>query len=73
MIHEEARVLIRAEKMSKYYKLGSVTEEAVKSLDTRILQGEFVMIQGLDGNRKNSFYNLLGCLERPDAGKYYFD
>lgn len=73
MIHEEARILIRTEKMSKYYKLGSVMEEAVKLLDTRILQGEFVMIQGLEGNRKNSFYNLLGCLERPDAGKYYFD
>jgi putative ABC transport system ATP-binding protein len=73
MIHEETRILIRTEKMSKCYKLGSTTEEAVKCLDIRIMQGEFVMIQGLNGYRKNAFYSLLGCLERPNAGKYYFD
>ena len=73
MIHEKARVLIRTENMSKYYKLGAQLEEAVKSLDTRIMQGEYIMIQGLNGNQKNAFFNLLGCLEKPDAGKYFFD
>lgn len=73
MIREEARVLIRTESMSKYYKLGNRTGEAVISLDTRIIQGEFVMIQGIGGNQKNAFFNLLGCIERPDTGKYYFD
>lgn len=73
MIHVEARVLIRTESMSKYCKLGNRTGEAVRSLDTRIMQGEFVMIQGISGNQKNAFFNLLGCLERPEGGKYFFD
>lgn len=73
MIHEDARVLIRTEGVCKFYKLGDCIEEAMKSLDTRIMQGEFVIIQGISGNQKKAFFNLLGCIERPDAGKLYFD
>ncbi|HYE84651.1 MAG TPA: ATP-binding cassette domain-containing protein [Clostridia bacterium] len=73
MIHENARVLIRTESMSKYYKLENETGGAVKNLDMRILQGEFVVLEGLYGNQKDVFFNCLGCLEKPDEGKYFFD
>ncbi len=73
MILDEARVLIRTENMCKSYKLGSNIKEAVVDLDIRIMQGEFVIIEGLKGNEKKAFFNLLGCLEKPDKGKYFFD
>jgi putative ABC transport system ATP-binding protein len=73
MILNESRVLIRTENLSKSYKLGNEMTEAVKEVDIKIVHGEFVVIDGLSGIRKNVFVNLIGCLERPTAGKYYFD
>lgn len=73
MILDDARVLIRTENMCKSCRLGNELAEAVKGLDLTIRQGEFVIIEGLKGSRKNAFFNVIGCLERPDTGKYYFD
>lgn len=73
MILNESRVLIRTEKLSKSYKLGNEMKEAVREVDIKIVQGEFVIIKGLSGLQKNAFINLMGCLERPTMGKYYFD
>ncbi|HYF83462.1 MAG TPA: ATP-binding cassette domain-containing protein [Clostridia bacterium] len=73
MILNESRVLIRTEKLSKSYKLGNEMKVAVREVDIKIVQGEFVIIEGLRGLQKNVFVNLMGCLERPTVGKYYFD
>jgi putative ABC transport system ATP-binding protein len=73
MISDEPRVLLRAERLNKDCRLGSKSEAAVSDLDIKIMQGEFVIVEGLRGIQKNAFFNLLGCLERPDSGKYFFD
>lgn len=73
MILDEARVLVRTENMSKSCRLGNDMKEALKELDIRIMQGEFVIIQGLKGAQRKTFFNIMGCLEKPDAGKYFFD
>jgi putative ABC transport system ATP-binding protein len=73
MILDEAKVLIKTENLYKSYKVGNETKEAVKDANIRIMRGEFVVIEGLSGMPKNIFFNLLGCLDRPSAGKYYFD
>lgn len=73
MILDKNRVLVMTENMSKSYRLGNEIVEAVKDADIRILQGEFIIIEGLRGTKKNVFFNLMGCLERPTTGKYYFD
>jgi putative ABC transport system ATP-binding protein len=73
MILDESKVLIRTEKLSKSYQLGNEIKEALRDIDIRILQGELVIIEGLNGLQKNVFFNLMGCLEKPTSGKYYFD
>jgi len=73
MIFDETRVLIRTEQLCKSYRFGNEMEEAVSGVDIRIMQGEFIVVEGFFGKRKNAFFNLMGCLERPDAGKYFFD
>lgn len=73
MILDESRVLILTENLYKSYKLGNEIKEVVTSLDIRITQGESIIIRGLCGIQKNVFFNLLSCLEKPTAGKYYFD
>lgn len=61
------------ENVSKRYRLGNELKEAVANLELRVMQGEFAIVEGLCGIQKNAFFNLIGCLERPDAGKYYYD
>lgn len=73
MIHDRTRILLRTEGLYKSCTTGSSTEEAVCGLDLSIRQGEYVVIRGISGIHKNTFFNLLGCLERPDSGKYFFD
>lgn len=73
MIFDKNRVLIRTENMSKSCMHGNETIEAVKDANIRVLQGEFIIIEGLSGTKKSIFFNLIGCLERPISGKYYFD
>lgn len=73
MSHDGSRILIRTEKLCKSYRVGNELKDAVRDADLRIRQGEFIVIQGLYGLQKNVFFNLVGCLEKPTSGKYYFD
>jgi len=73
MSYDRTRILIRAEDLCKRCRPGNRAEEAVSVPDLMIRQGEFVVIKGISGTHKTAFFNLLGCLERPDSGKYYFD
>jgi len=73
MIHDRTRILFRTEALYKSCVIGGRHEEAVCGLDLCIRQGEYVLLRGINGAQKKAFFNLLGCLERPDSGKYYFD
>lgn len=59
--------------LCKYCKQDGETLEVVRDVNIRVMQGEYVIIDGIKGRQKNSFFNLLGCLERPSKGKYIFD
>ncbi len=45
----------------------------LKSLNLEIKQGEFVSIMGPSGSGKSTLLNLIGMLDRPSAGEYYFN
>ena len=65
-----AQPLIDLSGVSRTYQLGSVTVEALRSVDLRVRQGEFLAIVGPSGSGKTTLMNILGCLDRPTAGSY---
>lgn len=57
----------------KYEKNGRIMVEAVKNADLVIKKGEFVAIIGPSGSGKSTLMNILGMLDRPTSGEYYFE
>jgi putative ABC transport system ATP-binding protein len=68
-----ASTVIRVEDVHKYYELGETRVHALRGVSVDIHRSEFLAIMGASGSGKSTFMNLLGCLDRPSAGRYLLE
>jgi len=59
--------------LSKIYKTGKISVEALRKIDIDIDENEFVAIVGPSGSGKSTLMNIIGCLDTPSTGDYYLD
>jgi putative ABC transport system ATP-binding protein len=64
--------LIRLIEVRKVYGKGEAAVTALDRVNLRIDPGEFVAVLGPSGSGKSTAMNILGCLDTPTAGHYYF-
>jgi putative ABC transport system ATP-binding protein len=55
----------------KSYETGTVSVHALRGIDARIDQGEYVAVIGPSGSGKSTLMNILGCLDVPTSGEYH--
>ncbi|MCJ7765689.1 MAG: ABC transporter ATP-binding protein, partial [Thiovulaceae bacterium] len=64
--------MIRLEKVTKSYGSGEGETRVLNEIDLEIGKGEFVAIMGPSGSGKSTLLNILGALDVPSGGNYFF-
>ncbi len=65
--------MIRTEKLTKIFRTEEVETMALSNVDIHVKKGEFVAIMGPSGCGKSTLLNIIGLLDNPSEGSYYFD
>jgi len=65
--------MLQLEKIRKTYRMGEVDVPILHGIDLTVLRGDYIAIMGASGSGKSTLMNIMGCLEQPSEGRYYFD
>jgi len=65
--------MIEVKNITKVYKKTNLENRVLKDISFSIDQGEFVAIIGPSGSGKSTLMHILGCLDVPTSGKYFFE
>jgi len=64
---------IEVSNLRKDFHVGDITVHALRGIDLKIAQGDFVSIMGTSGSGKSTMLTILGCLDKPTSGTYILD
>ncbi|MBT1696290.1 ABC transporter ATP-binding protein [Fulvivirgaceae bacterium PWU4] len=62
--------MIETHAISRTYKMGNQTVNALQSISISINKGEYVAFMGPSGSGKSTLMNIVGCLDTPTSGTY---
>ncbi len=65
--------LIELKDIHKTYYLGDIDVPVLKGISLEIEKSEFVGLMGASGSGKSTLMNILGCLDHPTSGEYWFE
>jgi len=66
-------MVIEIKKLTKSYSLGDSEVPVLHGIDLSIKRNEYVAIMGPSGSGKSTLMNILGCLDNPTTGNYFFN
>ena len=65
--------VIRLQGISRSYRMGAETIDALRDVSLSIEPNEYVAIMGQSGSGKSTLMNVVGCLDSPTAGEYWLN
>ncbi len=66
-------MLIEIKDLHKNYSIGEIDIPALREINLKIDRNEYVSIMGPSGSGKSTLMNILGCLDTPTSGHYFFN
>ncbi len=67
-----SETIIQITGVKKIYDLGKAKVHALDGVDLKIYENDYVAVMGPSGSGKSTLMNMLGCLDTPSEGQYYF-
>lgn len=64
--------MIELQHISKWYNIGGIRTFILKDVNLTVKEGEFISVMGPSGSGKSTLLNVIGMLDEPSEGEYFF-
>ena len=64
--------MLELQHISKWFTVGGTRTFILKDVNLRVAEGQFISIMGPSGSGKSTLLNIIGMLDEPSEGEYFF-